>query len=130
MASLESLLLALGQWLQNPLVAQVFAVVFSTALLSFGAHKVLASMGRRAEASSNLWDDAFLRTISKPAQWLIWVVGISFAADLIAVHQSQSQLEIIAMARYLAMILLVALFVTRMAKEIEKAWHGIGTWRV
>ena len=126
MASLESLLLALGQWLQNPLVAQVFAVVFSTALLSFGAHKVLASMVRRAEASSNLWDDAFLRTISKPAQWLIWVVGISFAADLIAVHQSQSQLEIIAMARYLAMILLVALFVTRMAKEIEKGYIAMG----
>ena len=43
------------------------------------------------------------------------------AAELIAEHQSQAQLEVIAMARYLAMILLVALFVTRMAKEIERA---------
>ncbi len=82
MASLETLLEALRQWLQNPLVVQVFAVVFSTALASFASHKVFAAMGRRAEASSNLWDDAFLRTVSKPAQWLIWVVGISFAAEL------------------------------------------------
>ena len=92
MAFLETLLEALRQWLQNPLVVQVFAVVFSTALASFASHKVFAAMGRRAEASSNLWDDAFLRTVSKPAQWLIWVVGISFAAELIAEHQSQAQL--------------------------------------
>ena len=76
-ALLETLLVAVRQWLQSPLVIQVFAVVFSTALASLASHKVFAAMGRRAEASSNLWDDAFLRTVSKPAQWLIWVVGIS-----------------------------------------------------
>ena len=126
MPSIDSWSTALWHWLQNPLVLQVFVVVFSTALASYVMRRFLSALSKRAEASPNLWDDAFLRTISKPAQWLIWVIGVSFAAELIAAHQSQSQLEIISMARYLAMILLVTLFVTRMAKEIEKGYIALG----
>ncbi|MFZ9127971.1 MAG: mechanosensitive ion channel family protein [Pseudomonadales bacterium] len=113
-------------WAQDPLVVQVFFVVFSTALASYFLHRVMSVINRRAEASQSVWDDAFLRTVSKPSQWLIWVMGLSVAAELIAEHQSQSQLEMIATLRYLALIVLITLFVIRMAKEIEKGYIASG----
>jgi MscS family membrane protein len=53
-------------------------------------------------------------------------MGLSVAAELIAEHQSQSQLEMIATLRYLALIVLITLFVIRMAKEIEKGYIASG----
>jgi len=113
-------------WAQDPLVVQVFFVVFSTALASYFLHRVMSVINRRVEASPSVWDDAFLRTVSKPSQWLIWVMGLSVAAELIAEHQSQSQLEMIATMRYLALIVLITLFVIRMAREIEKGYIASG----
>lgn len=126
MSYLETWLKELHLWAQDPLVIQVFVVVFSTSLASYFLHRLLALVSKRAEASQSVWDDAFLRTVSKPSQWLIWVMGLSVAAELIAEHQSQSQLEMIATMRYLALIVLVTLFVIRMAKEIEKGYIASG----
>lgn len=63
-------------------VYQIFIVVFAVMLTNFVLMRVLARFARRFEKTSNPWDDALISSAMKPLRLLIWVIGISFAAEI------------------------------------------------
>lgn len=63
-------------------IAYVFAVVLSTLVAAYVLRRVLLRIERRTEATKTLWDDALIAAVTRPAHWLIWLLGLSFAADI------------------------------------------------
>ena len=126
MSTIDELLAFLTVWVSDPLVVNVFFVILITAVVSYFARKTLARLLLQVSSTENPWDDALLRTVRVPLNLLIWVIGLSIAAEWIAEARSQTQIEVIALVRYLAFIGLVTLFLTRLIKELETAYLASG----
>jgi len=66
----------------NAWIYQIFVVVLIVLLLNFTLMRFLTRVGKRFEKTKNAWDDAFLSALRRPFRLLVWVVGLSFAAQI------------------------------------------------
>lgn len=66
-------------------MTQVFFIVLATLFASYFVGFLLRRFEARLERTKNLWDDAFVAAMRKPARALIWLLGIGFAGEVI--HQ-------------------------------------------
>jgi MscS family membrane protein len=112
--------------LTHPVVLQVFAVVFATVLANYFAKKALILLDKRASNTHTVWDDALIGSIKKPAALMIWVLGISFAAEIISAETESSLSHLIEPARYVLSIAVITLFAINFIRECEKGFihHG------
>ncbi len=63
-------------------VIQVFIVVFVTLLIALIQHLLFNHLQRQLQKTANLWDDTLVYALRRPLTALIWVIGITFAAEL------------------------------------------------
>jgi MscS family membrane protein len=98
---------------------QIFAVVFFALLADFFQRRMLPSLARRLEKTSNLWDDALLEAMHKPLSLMIWVIGISFAAQIAATRAGAEIFTIIDPARDVMVIVSLTWFLVRFIKQAE-----------
>lgn len=64
-------------------VSQVFIMVLVTAIASLFVKRMLARVLRRFRQTSTNWDDILITAMLRPVTWIIWLVGLKFAVDLI-----------------------------------------------
>jgi MscS family membrane protein len=88
------------QWLQDipqdkVWMIKVFFIVFAALLLDLVVKAVLRFLYRKTEASQSLWDDALVQSLMGPTSVLIWVFGISLAADVFEFQYSSLLREIV-----------------------------------
>ena len=105
----------------NPWVFEIFLILFLTAVASGIRRFLLKHAEKKAEASKTLWDDALIKAINKPAGALLWIIGISFAIDVIYV-ELESEAEIFAAVdplRSVAIIGTLCWFLLRLIRNIE-----------
>lgn len=107
-------------WATDPRVLTVFGIVFSTMLLNFVVRRLFDRLYAKAETTQTIWDDALLASIRNPLRLLIWVVGISLATDLIARQSDSGLFEVIEPLRYVLILGILAYFLVRFIREIEK----------
>ncbi len=106
-----------NQVMQNHgvLILQAFLVIFGAAAIDFVQRRLLNRLAVQLEKTKTPWDDAFLDSVRRPLSILIWVVGITFAAQIVA--RISPQYSIIADAvgplRNVAIIALCAWFLIR-----------------
>ncbi|MFP6807928.1 MAG: mechanosensitive ion channel family protein [Pseudomonadales bacterium] len=121
MKEMETSTSELMGWINDPLALLVFSIVFSTLLLNYLARKIFDRLEAKVKKSETVWDDAFLHSIRRPVAWLIWVMGISWAAEIVSSRDVSGLAEIIEPVRYIAVVGLIALFLTRFIREVELA---------
>lgn len=68
---------------ENAWIAQVFIIVFLVLSFNLLLRIALKKLQRKLEATKNPWDDAVILAVRKPATLLVWVVGMTFAADVV-----------------------------------------------
>lgn len=95
---------------ENDWIVQVFLIVFFSLILSFIARRTLAKIERGLKSTQNLWDDLVFKSLQKPVGWLIWLLGMTFAADI--VHQQSGAIifEAVAPLREVGVIVILTLF--------------------
>ena len=99
----------------------VFGIVLATLVARYAAKRIFDRLERQADKTHNLYDDAVLFAARKPVGWAIYVMGISFAAD-IAGGESQAEIfDYIGVGRQLAAILLSAWFALRFVSFMERS---------
>lgn len=101
------------------LVIQVFVVVFATLMLDFVQKRVLNRLSGRIEQTKQLWDDALFNSIRRPLSLLIWLIGISFAADIVGTQTDQVIFEAVSPLRDVGVIAIIAWFFFRLIREVE-----------
>ena len=67
----------------RPWALSVFLVVLVAVLLDFLQRRLIKRITVIVRNTSNLWDDALLNAIPRPLSLVIWLVGITMAAQLI-----------------------------------------------
>lgn len=106
----------------KPWVLQVFIVVLSVLLINFAFKIFLGKLAGRAEKTTNPWDDAFIAAVWKPFRLLVWVIGILFAADIVASRTDAEIFKAIEPIRNVAIIGTLAWFLIRFVKEFKQAY--------
>ena len=71
-------------------ISQCFAVIFISLLLDFFQRRLTRRVAKTLQSTSNIWDDALLEAMRRPLSVLIWVIGVSFAIDIIVAHTQTS----------------------------------------
>ena len=101
-------------------VLEVFAVVFGTGLVHFGARRFMKRLERHLATTHNVYDDALLEAARGPLGWAIWVIGVSWAAELVG-HNGQAEIfSYVDPAREVAIILLLVWFAVRFIAGVER----------
>lgn len=103
----------------NYWVFEVFGIVLLTLIAALAARLVLDRLILKAEKTHNLWDDALLGAALRPVRWLIWLVGLSLAAQIAAQASDNSLLELIAPVRKVSVVVLITWFLVRLIRRAE-----------
>ncbi len=101
-------------------IVQVFITVFATLILALVVRKLLLKLVLRAEKTVNLWDDALLEAAIRPVNWLIWLIGLSWAAKVAGSVSGALMFEAVEPIRYVGVIALLSWFLVSFIREAEK----------
>ena len=119
-------MLELEQLLNRPDVIWVFLTVVLTLFANYFARRGLLQAEKQTSRTKTVWDDAVLRSARQPLAGLIWVIGISFAAEIIAADTNSTLSQLIDPVRFVAVVFLLAYFLYRFISEAESAFISDG----
>lgn len=100
-------------------ITECFAVIFISLLLDFIQRRVTQRFAKTLESTANVWDDAVLESIKKPLSVLIWVLGLSFATDIIIANTKTSVFGFVENLRNLMVVVILAWFMVRFISAAE-----------
>lgn len=98
----------------------IFFVVLGTAAVSFVASQVLRHLKKQLQRTETVWDDAALNAADKPLRFLIWVLGINIACNIIAKHSSAELFRYAGTVREVIVIFIMAWFLMRFVRNVEQ----------
>ena len=96
-------------------------ILFGALLLDLFQRKTLKAFKVKAKGTKTIWDDVFLEALSKPISIIIWILSISYVAELIqAATKKMLFYELFAPAREVGIVLCLVIFVMRLISKAEK----------
>jgi len=101
------------------LYLQAFVVVFLAMLADFVMRSFLRQLHKQVAKTENFWDDILIDAARRPASMLIWMVGISWAAEILAGGSEAVIFAVIGPLRELLVIILLAWFLVGFIKRAE-----------
>lgn len=115
-------LLGLTAWAgDNRWMVWVFLLVLATALVDFVQRMVFRTLARHARRSENLWDDTILWALIRPVGLLVWVIGITVAAEIVAryAETDAALMSYVGGARKAGVIIALGWFALRLIRAVE-----------
>jgi MscS family membrane protein len=101
-------------------VFELFLIVLVALSLGFFLNRLIDKLELQAARSKSIWDDALIEACRRPAIWLIWILGVNFAASIAAQKMDSPLQGLIDPINRLALIFLGSLFVVRFIKRAER----------
>lgn len=101
-------------------VFELFVIVLIALSLGFVLNRMLDKLEVQAAKTKTVWDDALIEACRRPAIWLIWILGINFAAGIAAQKMDSPLQAMIDPINRLALIFLGTIFLTNFIKRAER----------
>ena len=101
-------------------VMQIFAVIFITLLIDFIQKRVLKRLHNRLLKTATLWDEAVIEAVRKPLSLLIWVIGITLAADITGQNSEAAIFNIVSTIRTIGVIFALTWFALRLVNCVQR----------
>jgi len=115
----ETLSAAIGL---KPWAMTVFLIVLVALLLDFIQRRVMKRLETLVATTENPWDDALFKAARHPLSLLVWIIGISLAAQIIPT-EGESQLlgaGLVIKIRQIGVLFAIAWFLVSFVKNIEE----------
>ncbi len=104
----------------NSWVAQVFIVVVITLSISLIQKRIIGKLYAKLENTAVYWDDALVDAARRPLTILIWIIGLTFAADIVSNKSDAVIFGAIDPIRDVGVIFTFAWFLVRFVERTEK----------
>lgn len=116
----DDILQAVTGWTgSNSWIVQAFIVVFVALCIDLIQRRLSRRLLKKLETTDNLWDDALLEALTRPLSLLIWVVGITFAADIARSEAGAAIFNAVAPIRAVGVIVALTWFLLRLTGNIQ-----------
>lgn len=73
-------------------VIQIFLIIFATGLIHFLEKRIFSKIHNRLLKTQSIWDDALIRAIHRPIEWTIWLLGLTYAAEVASFYTPEFKL--------------------------------------
>ena len=105
----------------QPWTFAVFVVVLAALLADFLQRRLMRRLGRVVEKSANNWDDAMFHAAVWPISLIIWLIGITTAAELIPAFDVTGEFGdgLVIKIRQVGIVFALAWFLVKFIKNIE-----------
>ena len=100
-------------------IMSVFLVVFATLVFNFFQKRALNRLHLKLEKTSTPWDDLLILSLQKPLSFLIWLLGLSFAAEIVQQQSQATIFEAIDPIRDAGIIIILVMFVLNLIRGAE-----------
>lgn len=109
-----------GLWGFGWLIA-VASLFFGATLFHFIYSKLHRKLHNRARRKEKSWEQTFLHALYTPLKLLLWIVAVSYSADIVIYHfQTNALKEVAAAFRILGVTFAFLWFLIRFIKGVEK----------
>lgn len=102
------------------LVFETFGVVLLTFVLAFAFSRFLTSLSKKADKTNNPWDGALVSSIQVPGRWFIWLIGLSYAAEVVASGAHEGLLLFVPGVRQVGVIVILTWALVGFVSQAEK----------
>lgn len=101
-------------------MVQVFLIVFASLILHYVEARSYRKLFPKLQKTRVIWDDALTYALHKPLALFIWIMGISFAADIVGVHAKNAFIfHLVPPTRDLAILFIFVWFLFRFITYTE-----------
>jgi len=101
-------------------ITQVFIIVFGSLVISFFSRRALMRLQNKLLKTENPWDDLIIGSAIKPASYLIWFLGVLFAAEIVKYHSQAAIFNIIDPLRDVGVVSVLISFILQIIKGAER----------
>ncbi len=105
------------EWLWS---VQVFIVVLITAFANFFVKRFLVKMLGKLTQTRTRWDEIVVAAMSRPLGWIVWIVGIYIAADIIHNETGTAIFAISDSIRNVGVLLCITWFILAFIRGAEQ----------
>ena len=100
-------------------ISECFLIIFFSLLLDFFQRRLTRRFAKTLASTRNIWDDALLESVRAPLSLLIWLLGISFAIDIIVAQTHTTAFDFLDSLRSLFVVVILAWFMVRFIGNAE-----------
>ena len=101
-------------------IIQVFVVVFITLMVDWIQKRILRNLLNKLQRTRNYWDDSLVDAMRSPLSALIWVIGLTFAAEIAHSKSDAVIFNAIGPIRNVGVIVAFAWFLVRFITRAEE----------
>ncbi len=105
---------------QHAWIVQVFLIVFLALLCNLVLRVGLKRLRKKLLDTPNPWDDAVVLAVQGPATLLVWVVGFTFAADVVYAETLAPIFTAVEPIRQIGVIGAITWFLMRLARQVQR----------
>ena len=106
-------------------IGQAAAIVTVVVLVTLAIRVVLRRAQRVAARSATIWDNAVLDALGRPLRWLVWVLGIGMAAELVPAEDAPQLAEWVPVLRKVLVVGLLTWFLLRLVRQVEQGLDAL-----
>ncbi len=110
---------AYAEWL---LIGQVFAIVLLTVVANMFAKRALARLEKQLQKSNTFWDDIIIHALIKPVTFLIWLIGLLWAVEMLAAESDSAIFQFVDPVRDIGVVALLSWVLVRFINEAERVY--------
>lgn len=100
-------------------MASIFGTVLLTLVAGYVLGRILRTLEARAKNTVNPWDDAVFRALYRPVRLLVWVVGLTYAAQIGFRDYAETVYHYMQLTRQVSIIIALGWFGIRLMERIE-----------
>jgi len=110
----------------RPWAVTVFLIVLVALLIDFIQRRLMKRLEALVTSTSNLWDDAVFKAARRPLTLLIWMIGITLAAQAIPVGGAEGgdghllATDLVISIRQIGVLFAIAWFLVSFVKNLEE----------
>jgi MscS family membrane protein len=106
-----------GEW---GWVVQVFLVVFSVLLINYLLRRMLERLHKQLSRTKTPWDDALIDAARRPLAWIVWIVGLTFAVEIVRDVSNLAIFDFVGPLRDVGVVASLAWFLIRFISRAEQ----------
>ena len=106
-----------GEW---GWVIQVFVVVFGVLLINFILRRMLNRLQKQLSRTRTPWDDALIDAAGRPLGWVVWILGLTFAVEIVHDVSQLPLFELVGPLRDVGVVACLTWFLIRFISRAEQ----------
>ncbi len=106
-----------GEW---GWVIQVFVVVFGVLLINFILRRMLNRLHQQLSRTRTPWDDALIDAARRPLGWVVWILGLTFAVEIVYDVSQLPLFEMVGPLRDVGVVACLTWFLIRFISRAEQ----------